>query len=897
MRRRTGWRTGHHPRTLCVAGLLLLSLLGATGATGAAGALPGLLSDVDAALGPLPAREDRCPFTGRFPIEIVASSAYHLSALDAWDLDIDRVHGQIVTAYVDDATLDDLRGAGYQAQAIPNQARRAFLQWEAEVAAGLRIPGREDYHTHESLGAELQQIANDYPHIAMLTSIGQSEQGREIWMLKISDNVTQDEPEPAFKYTATIHGDEVVGMEMCVYLIRLLVENYGVDPDLTALVDDLEIWFCPLHNPDGNAAGSRYNASGFDLNRSFPDPLEDPNDDPAGRPTEVQQMMLWQYGHNFTIGVNYHGGALVVNYPWDCFYGQYTPDHDQIHNLALGYSFRNPPMWNSGTFTHGVTIGWEWYVIHGGFQDWAYNWRNELHFCIEVSNVKWPSSSQLPTFWENNRESMIWLLEQARNGVQGQVTDAGLGTPVPATIDVTEIGKPIYNDAADGFYHRMLEPGTYTLEVESFGYQPYNSGPISVIAGVTTRHDVQLQRAGSWYMVSGSVAQAGTGTPLGDATVAVYRADTGELFQKVAADAVTAEYEIEVPSGTYDLVAGAAGHVPVTETRTIGGNLSLDFALPPARADILVISDENPSDVLVADLTALAFRVTRETIVTTQPELWDEYDVVIWSAGSYKNPLRMEGRREALLAHAAAQGRLIMEGGEMAYDALVNPGYPQIASELLHVSSYRTDHGGDLVLRGSQSQHPLATTPNALPSTLGLTYDYFGDQDAAIPTGDATVVFGTSSYPDDVGILVYEAAGRSEGQIVFFAFDYDALTDGQLARQLIENAVMYLVSGSQDVPEVIAAGRLHLSRPIPSLTTGATLLQLTLPSAADATVELFDASGRRIRRLARGTLAAGSHALPWDGRDDRGRVASAGIYFVRAKAAGQEMTRRVVVVE
>lgn len=895
MRRMARWlpKERIHP-AVALAGLVLIAGWGGAGLAPVAAAQTGTPPALE---GPLPTEADRCPFTGRFPVEIGVATPFELSALEAREIDIDRVDGERVIAYVDDAAFAELQSAGYPVQAIPNQARRAFLQFRAEVDAGLRTPGREDYHTYESLTTELQQIASDYPAIAMLTSIGQSEEGRELWMLKLSDNVTEDEPEPAFKYTATIHGDEVVGMEICVYLIRLLVENYGIDPELTALVDDLEIWICPLHNPDGNAAGTRYNASGYDLNRNFPDPLEDPNDDPAGRPTEVQHMMIWQYGHNFTIGVNYHGGALVVNYPWDCFYGQYTPDHDQIHNLALGYSVLNPPMWNSGQFYHGVTIGWEWYVIHGGFQDWGYNWRNELHFCIELSNVKWPPAYQLPDFWDENRDAMLWLLAQARNGIEGVVTDAATGHPVPAEIDVAEIGKPIYNDPRDGFYHRMLEPGTYTLEVSSYGYQTHTSAPLAVSEGVTTSHDVQLQRAGSWYDVSGLVTQAGTGQPLTGAVVAVYRNDTGDLFLQVEVDETAAQYTAEVPAGTYDLVASAPGHVAVTETQTVNGNQTLDFALPPARAEILVVSDENPSDLVTEDLTALGYGVTRETIVTTQSDTWSDYDLVFWSVGSYKNPLRMEGRREALLSYVAGGGKLVIEGGEVAYDALSNPGYPEIASDVLHLSDYHGDNAGDLVLRAGQSDHPLATLPNALPATLDLTYDYFGDQDAASPLADATVVYGTSSYPDDAGILAYEMPGRSEGQIVFLAIDYEALTDDAVACQLLENTAEYLLSGSQNVPGTLAGGRLHLSRPAPSLTAGTTTLRLHLPSSGEARLELFDATGRRVRTLMQGAVEAGETAVHWDGRDERGHEAPAGIYFVRARAAGQEMTRRVVVVE
>jgi len=404
----------------------------------------------------LPAPVDRCPYTGKYPVAIALEGPQHAALLAGWKIDIDRVSGLEAVAYVTDEEFADLRQSGLGVRAIPNQARRAFVEMS-------RDPGREDYHTYEELTAELQQIAADYPDITHLESMGQSVEGRELWWMKISDNADVDEPEPEFKYSATMHGDEPIGTELCIYLIRDLVQLYGTDPTLTDLVDDLEIWICPLHNPDGNAAGTRYNAEGEDLNRNFPDPVDDPIDEPVGRPLEVQRYMVFQDEHNFVLGGNLHTGALVVNYPWDSMPGQYTPDDTMVRNFALGYAIRNPPMYNSSSFENGVTIGWAWYVIHGGLQDWAYYWRNEINYTIEQSDVKWPPASQLDDYWDDNREAMIWLAQQSTIGVEGFVTDASDGTPIKATISVEEIGKDVTGEPQEGYYHRLLENGTYTL--------------------------------------------------------------------------------------------------------------------------------------------------------------------------------------------------------------------------------------------------------------------------------------------------------------------------------------------------------------------------------------------------------------------------------------------------
>ncbi len=838
--------------------------------------------------GPLPADVDRCPFTGKFPVEIFLESPMHLRWLAEGKIDVTDVDGLTATAFVDDRQFAELVRGGYHATAVPNEARRAWQAYREE-------PAREPYHDHAALTGELQQIAADYPDITQLISIGMSVQNRELWAIKISDNAAVDEPEPEFKFSATMHGDEPVGTEMCVYLVRLLTQGYGSDPRLTAIVDDIELWIIPLHNPDGREAGTRYNAQGYDLNRTFPDPRTDPIDDPEGRPTEVQHMMRFVYDHNFILGGNYHGGALVVNYPWDTWYGQYTPDHTMVHNLALGYAIRNPPMYNSPQFPQGVTIGWEWYVIDGGMQDWSYHWRNEIHYTLEISNNKWPSSTQLPAFWDDNRESMLWLIDQARIGVEGYVTDLQTGEPINATVGVQEIGKDVWGEAEHGYYHRLLEPGTYTLAFSAFGYEPAEIGGVVVDDTGPTALDVQLERT-SWYTVSGVVTEAGTGAPLA-AQVAAYRNDTGELFDAVDTDPATGAYALDVPGWEYEFVASAEDHVSGSTVATIASNTTLDFELLPARGDVLLVLDNTGGDELEADLSALGYLVTRESAAATDPGSWDGYDLLIWSAGSYRNPVGNAGLRAALEAHAGGGGKLLIEGGEIGYDALENPGYPSFAANVLHIATWDADQAGHLPLAAGMGGHDLVTTPNALPTTIQLTYDYFGDQDACGARPEADVVYGTTSYPEDAGILVYDDPGSGEGQIVYYAFDYAALTSDVVARDLLENTLSYLLSGSQGVSQTRPAARVRLSRAHPTVTAGPTLLWLTTGASSDVRVAVHDASGRRVRALLDARLAAGAHVVAWDGRDEAGRPVTGGVYFVSARVGEQRLARRLVVVE
>jgi hypothetical protein len=428
-----------------------------------------------------------------YVLNVTAPDQASLRALVDSGYDVSSVHGLTATIYATGAERKRLLATGWPVTEIDRAA-------DIEKTLGV-------YHTYASLTTELETYAALHPDICRLESLGKSYQNHDLWAMLITDNPDADEDEPECKYIGSIHGGtEPVGMELCLYLIDLLLGQYGTDERITDLVDGTALWIVPLMNPDGLAANSRENAQGYDLNRKFPNYPDDFTGtifntplDVAGYPPEVVRIMNWTARESFTLAANFHTGALVVNYPYDYEPGipsgqpALSPDDALYQEISRAYSALNGPMRSNPEFEDGIVNGSAWYSITGGMQDWDYRYAGCNHVTIELSDTFRPDASLLAQLWDDNRESMLAYLESAQIGIRGIVTDAATGAPVYAQALIEGNSQPVFTDPDAGDYHRMLLPGTYTVVVSAPGYQTRRIENVAVGEGAAAVVDVELE--------------------------------------------------------------------------------------------------------------------------------------------------------------------------------------------------------------------------------------------------------------------------------------------------------------------------------------------------------------------------------------------------------------------
>ncbi len=428
---------------------------------------------------------------------------------------IDDVRDGVVTATATPAQLARLAKSGFQWEVLPEPeapelATMCPAGWEND-------PNRtwECYPTYAQYVGFLNRYATDYPALCQLVDLGPTTnqiRPHRLWMMRISDNPGVEEEEPEALYTSSIHGDETTGYGLMLHLIAELLDEYGGDPEITALVDDLEIWINPAANPDGTYFSSDTTVdgaireyatasggySGVDGNRNFADPDEGPH--PDGYPwwTETQAMMAFAEAHRIALSANFHGGAEVVNYPWDTWARRHVDDAWLI-NISRAYADAVHAVAPAGYLTdldNGITNGWDWYPVAGGRQDYMTWFRGDRETTIEISSTKLLPASQLDDHWNWNRAALLGYLGQARDGIHGLVTDPG-GQPLDARVEIVGHDTAADNsyaitDPDVGDYHRLLLPGSYHVLITAVGYEPAEFYGVTVPAGGSTVLDAVL---------------------------------------------------------------------------------------------------------------------------------------------------------------------------------------------------------------------------------------------------------------------------------------------------------------------------------------------------------------------------------------------------------------------
>ena len=414
-------------------------------------------------------------------------------------ISVDKVDGDVVVAYANNLNFMEFNKLGHDITLLtPPSLVEEHRMFDGNSRATYEW---DSYPTYEAYEEMMFDFAQNHPDKCEIITLGTLSSNRKILVAHINNGVSDGKPK--FLYTSTIHGDETTGYIMMLRLIDYLLENQTL-PEVQNVLDNIDLFVCPNTNPDGTYHGgnntvngaTRANAQGIDMNRNFPDMNDGPHPDGNPYATETEWLMDFAQNYQFTMAANYHGGAEVMNYPWDNETDLHVDDAwwqlvsreyaDLCHQVNPNYmTFKN----------NGITNGAQWYMIGGGRQDYMNYYHKCREVTIECSDTKCPSGSQLPNFWNINKNSIFAYMNQCLYGIHGVVTDMNTGAPLSATISISNHDNDysvVESQMPAGDFHRPIKGGTYNVVVTANGYYPFQQ-TVTVADGQTVVLNVALE--------------------------------------------------------------------------------------------------------------------------------------------------------------------------------------------------------------------------------------------------------------------------------------------------------------------------------------------------------------------------------------------------------------------
>jgi subtilisin family serine protease len=136
-------------------------------------------------------------------------------------------------------------------------------------------------------------------------------------------------------------------------------------------------------------------------------------------------------------------------------------------------------------------------------------------------------------------------------------------------------------------------------------------------------------------------------------------------------------------------------------------------------------------------------------------------------------------------------------------------------------------------------------------------------------------------------------------QVVFRFLACD-LNDGGLVEACIDDfALEFAIQPTVDVPDTDAPDRpaFSLTQNHPNPFNPTTKISFTLPEAQSVQLSVYTVNGRKVATLLSEDLPAGTHAVIWDGRNDRGQKVASGSYFYKIEAGPYSLTKRMMLVK
>ncbi|MGC9366436.1 MAG: M14 family zinc carboxypeptidase [bacterium] len=467
------------------------------------------------------------PANGEMLVRVYASDYHQLQQIDEKSLDI---AGRRYQEYFDIVVTP-----GQYPQVVSSGLDFEVITDNIEL---LKEQVRGSYHSYSQVVDSIRSLASSYSNICLLDSIGPSYEGRWVYVLKISDNPSYEDPdEPGILFDALHHSREWATIEIILFYADTILSTYGSVPEITNLVDNNQIWLIPMVNVDGyvyDYPGQNWwrknrkpfgGSTGTDPNRNYNgslngDPLGawgvvPPNGSMSHNPSSevfcgaycgwvdvVGAMMDFYLQHHIHANITYHSYAEEILWPWSYDPSLSTPDSIAFENIANEMASRIHCLNGSNYVASGAL-----YPLSGNTDEWVYGYHHYvkgmscLSYCIEVGTAFYQPAGDLDDIVRENWKGALYLAQQAdsiKNHVLPQVPSPEIVVPDTVSTSSCQISwipaNPDWNDPVcwqldhlEGYSYSAddLEAGSsnWTFYGYSLSSTRHHSGVYSLYSG------------------------------------------------------------------------------------------------------------------------------------------------------------------------------------------------------------------------------------------------------------------------------------------------------------------------------------------------------------------------------------------------------------------------------
>ncbi|MDP2172561.1 MAG: M14 family zinc carboxypeptidase [Candidatus Cloacimonadaceae bacterium] len=740
------------------------------------------------------------------------------------------------------------------------------------------------YYNYAQISQMLDNYQSQHPDIARKHLIGFSQQDNvPIYAMQISDNVMQQEEEPALLFVGQVHAEEVLGVQIVMSNIHQIL-NQRYQTPFSQWIAQLDMWFVPTLNPEG------HNVVTANLDTSYRKNKRDNNNngifdysplvgyDIDGVDLNRNMDFNWVHGDSLM-----QGGGLEV---WDYYRGPAAESESElqaIKALSDQKKFVYSIAWHSsrtGNFSEKVYYSFNWKEIRpspdivffasiangtgaqiikeaggasyevspnlsrkGAFHDWMYQRYGTVQLLIEAGTrnlqpdsllmVNTVDRCKLGVWWMLNRSLPFSSSVPSSSMLTGNIRDAVTNRPLEAQIIIEEHNAPWFHPRTShpvtGRYWRPLTTGLYTIRARKTGYYDNVINSAMVNNGSWTVRNILMQPKPASQLI-GTVRSSGT--PL-NGKIIIYGIETDTVN-------FNGNFVHNSFVGTYPIEISAEGYFPYIGTVELTpGQNQHQFELSPAQ----ILFSEN------------------------------------WEEGTSNWQIQGPWLRQNELS---VSGFAITDswGGRGLYEMNCDV-WIQTASPVF-----------------------IATTNNVLLSFESHLYTEWVHDPVLVQVSTNGVdwqTLWTKSGRHDVFKTEYVPLSDFAGQSVWIRF---RLTDQSNHVELtdpgwtIDN--IRIISGFSSPNEDNLNPALPLSALYPNFPNPfnpETTIKYSLAAQTPVSLEIFNIRGQKVRSLVNSTMRAGNHSIVWNGRDDLGSSVSSGVYLYRMRAGDYDKTIKMMLMK